>query len=54
MNKAEAFILANLVEVEGMKVENALRALRGESPMYGEAAFNAIADHIRQLADGLG
>lgn len=44
--QAAAFIHAQSVaataEIEGMKAENAMRALNGDSPAYGYAQFSDI------------
>ena len=34
-----------LIELEGMKAENAVRAHRGESPAYDEAAFTNLLNY---------
>lgn len=45
-----AFIISQsicaLATIEGMKSENTLRALLGESPAYGRDAFNFIQEQF--------
>ncbi len=37
---------AGLLRAAGMMAENQLRALNGESPAYGEDAFNALVEEL--------
>lgn len=50
-------VVAALIELEGMKAENAVRASKGESPAYGEDAFNNLLKRsgigFNNLPDGL-
>lgn len=41
---------AEMIRVEGMKVENSQRVLRGEAAAYSEEAFCVSADEIDRLA----
>lgn len=45
-----AFIQAELVRVEGMKAENARRAVNNEEPTWTQEAFDNEAAHIESLA----
>lgn len=47
-------ILASYARVEAMKAENAFRMACGNSPAYGEDAFNIEANHIESLAREIG
>lgn len=41
-------LLALYAEIEGMKVENHIREIEGDSPMYREDSFIYIANQIRE------
>lgn len=44
-------ILSIQAEIEGMKAENSVRKIKGESLAYDEAAFYEKAAEIRALSD---
>jgi len=48
--KRLALVLSVQAEIEGMKSENALRALNDESPAYGEKQFNECSARLTNLA----
>jgi hypothetical protein len=45
-----ALIVAAQARIAGMSAENQLAAAVGNSPPYGEAAFNNEAGHMEQIA----
>ena len=45
---------AAIVRSEGMKAENAQRAMQGDSPAYGEGHFIEQAEEIERLAREIG
>ena len=56
----QAWLAAQMAEIEALKVEamgmaaeNDFRKGFGETPAYGGAAFNAIAEQIRCIAQAI-
>lgn len=45
-------LLAEYAEVEGMKIENKIRELKGEPYAYNECDFIARANYIREIGQG--
>lgn len=48
--KRLALVLSVQAEIEGMKAENALRALNNESPAYGQEQFMVCAHQLQTYA----
>lgn len=45
--------MALQARIEGMKAENAQRALEGKSPAYGEEQFESEGSGFRHIAEAL-
>jgi len=44
---------AIMVEVDGMRAENASRSMQGHSLSYGESAFQRKADELRSISEDI-